>query len=285
MEQQNAQQTLRCHTPRKWGTRHAVTSWFATFEHVKEFGTSTCRSLLLLPPLRGEKGGMRGARRESMLGRMSPGLRESMPSQSSRYDRNFALSARPPHPDHPPPERGERERAAASGIAEFPTGSFAGNGAAHSAVLLGLLLTLAITTIPAPAAGPVGGAHTQGRQAPGSEDETPEDRMNARFPQKVRVGDLIGIPVQDYDDRILGYVTDVVRKPDGKIVLVMPEGGWLWRAGRPAPIPIETVAILARHINLLDIPREDVPKLPTWDPAQGASIGRDDIIRIAISRR
>ncbi len=147
------------------------------------------------------------------------------------------------------------------------------------------LFALLLATIPANAAGPAGGAHTQGPQAPGPDEETPEERMNARFPQKVRVGDLIGIPIQDYDDRILGYVIDVVRKPDGKIVLVMPERGWFGRGGRPVPIPIETVAILARHINLLDIPREDVPKLATWDPAQGSPIDRNEIIRIAVGRR
>jgi hypothetical protein len=153
-------------------------------------------------------------------------------------------------------------------------------------VTLPALFALLLATPPATAAGPAtGGAHTQAQEPPGPDQRTPEERMNARFPQKVRVGDLVGLPVQDYDDRILGYVTDVVRKPDGKIVLVMPEGGWLWRSGRPVPIPIETVAILARHLNLLDIPRADVPKLPTWDAADGNSIARDDIIRIAIGRR
>ncbi len=152
-------------------------------------------------------------------------------------------------------------------------------------VALPALLTFFLATFPAHAGGPPGGAHTQGQQAPETVEQTPEQRMNARFPQKVRVGDLIGLPVQDYDDRILGYVTDVVRKPDGGIVLVMPEGGWLWRRGRPVPIPIETVAILARHINLLDLAREDVPKLPTFDQAEGSSIDRNDIIRIALGRR
>jgi hypothetical protein len=151
--------------------------------------------------------------------------------------------------------------------------------------VLPALFALLLATIPAHAAGPTGGAHAQQQQAPAPDERTPEERMNARFPQKVRVGDLIGIPVQDEDDRILGYVTDVVRTLDGKIVLVMPEGAWLWRSGRQVPLPIETVAILARHINLLDIPRDDVPKLPTWDPAQGRPIDRNDIIRIAIGRR
>jgi hypothetical protein len=151
-------------------------------------------------------------------------------------------------------------------------------------VIVPSLAALLLATIPSHAAGPGDIAHAQ-PQAPEPDTRTPEERMKARFPQKVRVGDLVGIPVQDEDDRILGYVKDVVRKPDGKIVLVMPEGAWLWRNSRAVPIPIETVAILARHLNLLDIPREDVPKLPTWDPAQGMSIARDDTIRIALGRR
>ncbi len=151
-------------------------------------------------------------------------------------------------------------------------------------VTLPRLFALLLATLPAHAAGPGGGAHTQAQEASQSDARTPEERMNARFPQKVRVGDLIGIPVQDYDSRILGYVTDVVRKPDGKIVLVMPEGAWFWRRGRPVPIPIEAVAIVARHVTLLDIPREDLPKLPPWDPAQGGPIDRSEIIRLAIDR-
>ncbi len=151
--------------------------------------------------------------------------------------------------------------------------------------VLFVLLSLLAVPLPAHAAGPSGGVHMQAQEPVTPDARSAEERMNARFPQKVRVGDLIGIPIQDYDDRILGYVTDVVRKPDGKIVLVMPEGGWPWRSGRPVPIPIETVAILARHLNLLDIPRADVPKLPAWDPAHGSSIDRNDIILIAIGRR
>jgi hypothetical protein len=149
-----------------------------------------------------------------------------------------------------------------------------------AASLVAVLLAIAL----AHGAGPVAGAHSQAREEP-PDSRTPEERMAARFPQKVRVGDLVGLPVQDYDDRILGYVTDVARTPAGKIVLVMPEGGWFGHGGRAVPIPIETVAILARHLNLLDIPREDVPKLTTWNAADGRSIDRNEIIRIAIGRR
>lgn len=135
------------------------------------------------------------------------------------------------------------------------------------------------------AAGPPAGAHSQGQQALGDTSLTPEQRMNARFPQNVRTGDLLGLPIQDYDDRILGYVTDVVRGNDGKISLIMPEGGWFGRGGRPVAIPIEAVAILGKHINLLDIPRDEVSTLPTWHAAESNPVDRNEIIRIAIGRR
>lgn len=153
--------------------------------------------------------------------------------------------------------------------------------------MMRLLATVAVLVAaldPARAAEIVGGAHSQAPRVQ-MDTLTPKQRMAARFPQDVRVAALVGIPVQDYDDRVLGYVSDVVRKSDGDIVLVMPEGGWFGRGGRPVGIPLEAVAILGRHLNLLDIPREDVPKLPTWNPADGAPIAKDQIIKIAIGRR
>lgn len=128
-----------------------------------------------------------------------------------------------------------------------------------------------------------GGAHTQ--PASHRDGLTPQERMNRRFPQPVRVGDLIGLPMQDYDDRILGYVERVVRTPDGQIVLVMPFGGWFGYGARRVGVPIETVAILARHLNVLDIAREAFPALPTWTDGQAMAIPANETIRIAISRR
>lgn len=128
-----------------------------------------------------------------------------------------------------------------------------------------------------------GGAHTQPQ--PEADGLTPEERMNRRFPQKVRVGDLRGLPLLDYDDRTLGHVTKVVRTSGGGIVLVSRCGDWFGHGGRLVGIPIETVAILARQLNVLDIPREDFPALPDWKEADGTAIPDDSVIRIAISRR
>ncbi|GLI22539.1 hypothetical protein GGQ86_000117 [Xanthobacter flavus] len=150
--------------------------------------------------------------------------------------------------------------------------------------VLALALVLGATGIGAPsfAGGP---PHANTQTAPGEDDLTPAERMAERFPQKVRVGDLVGLPLLDFDDRTLGFVTEVARTPEGGIVLVVPVGGWFGRGGRPVPVPIETVAILGRQIALLDIPRDDLPKLASWTAGAGQNVPADDIIRIAITRR
>lgn len=128
-----------------------------------------------------------------------------------------------------------------------------------------------------------GGAHTQ----PVAQEDglTPQQRMARRFPQKARVGDLIGQAVLDLDDRTLGTVTEVARTPEGNLVLVMPYGGWFGRGGRPVGVPLEAVASLGRHINLLDLDRADLAALPDWTATSGTPLAANETIRIAISRR
>lgn len=148
-------------------------------------------------------------------------------------------------------------------------------------------LAIAAAAVLLPLAGPVlaaGGAHTQ--VAPTEDDGlTPAERMEKRFPQKVRVGDLEGLPLLDFDDRTLGRVTAVARTAEGGIVLVVPVGGWFGSGGRPVAVPIEAVAILGRQIALLDIDRDDLPEQATWTATAGTPVPADETIRIAITRR
>jgi hypothetical protein len=115
--------------------------------------------------------------------------------------------------------------------------------------------------------------------------DTPEDRMNRRFPQKVRVADLLGLALLDEDDRTLGHVEEVVRAPSGKVVLVTTYGSWFGLGGRRVGVPLETVAILGRHIDVLDIARADFSTLPIWQCNGATAIAPEETIRIAIARR
>jgi hypothetical protein len=112
-----------------------------------------------------------------------------------------------------------------------------------------------------------------------------EARMQRRFPQPVKVGDLIGLPVLDDGDVTLGRVRQVVRTPQGKIRLIVSYGGWLGWGARPVAVPIEVVAILARQIAALDMPPAEFAAAPTWAAGNDQPIPVDESIRIAITRR
>ena len=138
-----------------------------------------------------------------------------------------------------------------------------------------------------------GGAHSdpqaaQTAKAPADDAEenlSPEEKMARRFPQPVRVGDLIGLPLLDWDDSTIGYVRHVVRTPEGKIQLIVNQGRLFGWGGRLVQVPIEAVAILARQIDLLDISVEEFRAAPAWSAATTQPIPSDDMIRIALSRR
>jgi sporulation protein YlmC with PRC-barrel domain len=117
------------------------------------------------------------------------------------------------------------------------------------------------------------------------QEESLEQKFEKRFPQKVRVGDLIGLPVLDDDDVTLGHVQEVVRDPQGKTKLIVSYSRWFGWFGRPVAVPIEAVAILARQIASLEMQPPEYAKAPTWMPGADQRLPNDDTIRIALTRR
>lgn len=120
---------------------------------------------------------------------------------------------------------------------------------------------------------------------PKPEARTPEEKMQRRFPQPVRVGDLIGLPVLDDYDRTIGRVQAVVRTSTGKIRLIVPYGGFLGWNRRLVAVPIEVVAIAGRQLAALDMPRKAFDEAPTWNDAQATQIDQNEIIRIGLYKR
>jgi hypothetical protein len=116
-------------------------------------------------------------------------------------------------------------------------------------------------------------------------DNSPEAIMNRRFPQKVKVGDLIGPPMLDDNDVTLGRVLRVVRTPENKIKLIVGYSRWFGWFGRPVAVPIEVVAILARQIASLDMPPSEYEEARTWTKGKDEPIPDSEIIRIAVTRR
>ena len=154
-------------------------------------------------------------------------------------------------------------------------------------ILIALGLTL-VATLAAPGSGssPVLAQH-MGAQSenPQKDAMTPEERMNRRFPQPVRVGDLISLRVLDDRDVTIGLVRKVVRTPQGKILLLVSQGGLFGWGERLVAAPIEVMAIFGRQLASLDMEPKEYASASTWVEGGGTPIPDDEIIRIALTRR
>ncbi|MFZ0527594.1 MAG: PRC-barrel domain-containing protein [Xanthobacteraceae bacterium] len=122
-------------------------------------------------------------------------------------------------------------------------------------------------------------------KAMAAHDMAETERMQRRFPQAVRVGDLIGLPVLDDDSRTLGHVRQVVRTPQGKVKLIVACGGFLGFGRRLIAVPIEVVGIFGRQLASLDMPRKEYAQAPTWQEAGDRVVPNDDSVRVALARR
>jgi hypothetical protein len=110
------------------------------------------------------------------------------------------------------------------------------------------------------------------------------ERMLKRFPQPVRVGDLIGLPVLNENASTLGHVRQVVRTPQGNIQLIVSYSRlWGW-FGRPVAVPIEVVGIEGRQLVSLDMSPDEYANAPTWQGTDATSLPNDATIRIALAR-
>jgi len=110
------------------------------------------------------------------------------------------------------------------------------------------------------------------------------ERMSRRFPQAVRVGDLIGLPVLDDRASTLGFVHQVVRTADGKIQLIVSYSRWFGWFGRPVAVPIEAVGMEGRQVASLDMARSEYAAAPTWQGQGATALPDDATIRIALAR-
>jgi PRC-barrel domain len=111
-----------------------------------------------------------------------------------------------------------------------------------------------------------------------------EQRMLARYPQPVRVGDIIGLPVLDDNARTLGYVRQVVRTNENKIELIVDYDGFLGWRSRLVAVPLEVVGIAGRHISSLDMPRSQYESASPWHSAGAQDLPADATISIALAR-
>jgi hypothetical protein len=111
-----------------------------------------------------------------------------------------------------------------------------------------------------------------------------DERYLKRFPQPVRAGDLIGLPVLDEHSSTLGTVRRVVRTPQGQIDLIVSYSRWWGWFGRPVAVRLEVVGIEGRQLVSLDMDPDEYAKAPTWHDPSATVLPADATIRIALGR-
>jgi PRC-barrel domain len=171
-----------------------------------------------------------------------------------------------------------------------------GLGDRRLAVLTRALVTLVVLATAGVGIHPAAAQHNSGEPAliltagPAPEAKSPdrlspEEKMQRRYPQPVKVGDLIGLRVLDHNDRTLGRVRSVVRTASGKIQLIVPYGGILGFRQRLVAVPIEVVGIAGRQLAALDMTRAEFDAAPAWNDPQSQPIPADDLIRVGLYKR
>jgi hypothetical protein len=109
--------------------------------------------------------------------------------------------------------------------------------------------------------------------------------MQRRYPQPVKVANLIGARLLDDDDRTLGRVQRVVRSAAGKIQLIVSYGGFLGWRQRLIAVPIEVVGIAGRHLAALDMTRAMFDAAPAWNDPESQAIPPSEFIGVGLYRR
>jgi hypothetical protein len=107
-----------------------------------------------------------------------------------------------------------------------------------------------------------------------------------RFPQPVRVGNLLGRevlrPVESQD--LLGRVRRVVRDKNGQIMVVIDFGGFLGFGSRPIAVPVDAMVLLGQDMEIVAFTPKQLQQFPTFSPSGTTDVPDDTIIKVGLAK-
>lgn len=106
-----------------------------------------------------------------------------------------------------------------------------------------------------------------------------------RFPQPVRVGDLINRRVlQPLESRpVLGHVVRVIRAKDGAVEIVIRYGSLFGLGGRPIAVPVNAMVLLGDELEILDFTPEQLNTFPSFDAAGTVTMAANDQLLMGLA--
>ncbi len=115
---------------------------------------------------------------------------------------------------------------------------------------------------------------------------TMPDYAAHRFPQPVRVGQLVGEAVQQpvESQTLLGRVRAVVRAPDGELGVVVHYGGFRGIGGRDILVPLDAMALLGPVMEITGFTPRALDRFPDYRPAGEVVLGPDSVVRVGLAK-
>ena len=112
------------------------------------------------------------------------------------------------------------------------------------------------------------------------------DSAAMRFPQPVRVGDLLHRyvlqPVES--QRVLGTVQQIVRENDGTLKVVMDYGGFLGFGTRPIAVPVDATVLVGEVIEVVAFTPAQLAAFPTYVIVAGTQLSADSVIKVGLAK-
>ena len=150
---------------------------------------------------------------------------------------------------------------------------------ARALACCGLMMTLGLTV-----------AHAQSPM-PGGMPPPPgmslAESTAMRFPQPVRVGDLLHrLVLQPVESQIiLGRVYAVARDAQGNVVVVMNFGGFYGFGGRLIAVPVDAMVLLGQDMEVVAYTPAQLKTFPTYSPSPETAIVPDDTeIKVGLAK-
>lgn len=108
-----------------------------------------------------------------------------------------------------------------------------------------------------------------------------------RFPQPVRVGDLLDRRVLEPVESMptLGRVRSLVKEPDGTISVVMDYyTGFLGLRSRRIAVPVNGMVLLGQFMEVMDFEPAQLDKFPAFNAAGTRPLPPDAVIRVGLGK-
>jgi len=107
-----------------------------------------------------------------------------------------------------------------------------------------------------------------------------------RFPQPVRVGDLLNRNVLQpvATQNLLGTVDQVVRAADGAVNVVIKFGGFLGFGTRLIAVPADAMVLLGRDMEVVAYTPDQLDALPTYSSGAAQPLPSDSLIKVGLAK-